>query len=36
VLAPVVEHRLRGDSDTTGHRGTSLARLLLDAVDVVA
>lgn len=36
VLAPVAEHRLRGDADTTGHRGTSLARLLLDAVDVVA
>ncbi len=36
VLAPVVEHRLRGDLDTTGHRGTSLARLLLDAVEVVA
>ncbi len=35
VLAPVAEHRLRGDRDTTGHRGASLARLLLDAVEVV-
>ena len=35
VLPPVAEHRLRGDRDTTGHRGTSLTRLLLDAVEVV-
>ncbi|MEH6823478.1 MAG: MoxR family ATPase [Motiliproteus sp.] len=35
VLAPVAEHRLRGERDTTGHRGTSLARLLVDAVEVV-
>ncbi|MEH6650100.1 MAG: AAA family ATPase [Motiliproteus sp.] len=35
VLEPVAEHRLRGDHDTTGHRGASLARQLLDAVEVV-
>ncbi|MEH6473995.1 MAG: MoxR family ATPase, partial [Halopseudomonas sp.] len=35
VLAPVAEHRLRGERDYTGHRGTSLARRLLDAVEVV-
>lgn len=35
VLEPVAEHRLRGDHDATGHRGASLARQLLDAVEVV-
>ncbi|MFT6915014.1 MAG: MoxR-like ATPase [Motiliproteus sp.] len=35
VLAPVAEHRLCGERNTSG-RGTSLARLLLDAVEVVA
>ena len=35
VLPSVAEHRLRGEQDTTGHRGVSLARRLLDAVEVV-
>ncbi|WP_210396478.1 AAA family ATPase [Motiliproteus sediminis] len=34
VLPAVAEHRLRGASDHSGHRGVSLARLLADAVDV--
>jgi len=36
VLPAVAEHRLRGSFDHSGHRGTSLARRLVDAVDVTA
>jgi MoxR-like ATPase len=35
VLASVAEHRLRGARDHTGHRGISLARKLLDGVEVI-
>ncbi|WP_207063559.1 MoxR family ATPase [Motiliproteus sp. SC1-56] len=35
VLPSVAEHRLRGALDHTGHRGESLARRLLDGVEVV-
>lgn len=34
VLPAVAEHRLRGSFDHSGHRGTSLARRLVEAVDV--
>lgn len=36
VLPSVVEHRLRGSSDFTGHGGISLAQKLLSGVDVLA
>lgn len=36
VLPSVVEHRLRGSSDFTGHGGISLAQKLLTGVDVLA
>ncbi len=36
VLPSVVEHRLRGSADFTGHGGTSLAQKLLTGVDVLA
>ena len=36
VLPSVVEHRLRGSADFTGHGGTSLAQKLLAGVDVLA
>ncbi|MGI9227191.1 MAG: AAA family ATPase [Gammaproteobacteria bacterium] len=36
VLPSVVEHRLRGSADFTGHGGTSLAQKLLSGVDVLA
>ena len=36
VLPSVVEHRLRGSADFTGHGGTSLAQKLLNGVDVLA
>ena len=36
VLPSVVEHRLRGSADFTGHDGTSLAQKLLAGVDVLA
>jgi len=35
VLPSVVEHRLRGSSDFTGHGGISLAQKLLSGVDVL-
>ena len=35
VLPSVVEHRLRGSSDYTGHHGISLAQKLLSGVDVL-
>ncbi len=35
VLPSVVEHRLRGSADFTGHGGTSLAQKLLTGVDVL-
>jgi MoxR-like ATPase len=36
VLPSVVEHRLRGSADFTGHGGISLAQKLLTGVDVLA
>jgi len=36
VLPSVVEHRLRGSADFTGHGGISLAQKLLSGVDVLA
>jgi len=36
VLPSVVEHRLRGNADFTGHGGSSLAQKLLTGVDVLA
>ena len=36
VLPSVIEHRLRGSADYTGHGGTSLAQKLLTGVDVLA
>jgi MoxR-like ATPase len=36
VLPSVVEHRLRGSADLTGHGGISLAQKLLTGVDVLA
>ena len=36
VLPSVVEHRLQGSADFTGHVGTSLAQKLLTGVDVLA
>jgi len=35
VLPSVVEHRLRGSADYTGHGGISLAQKLLTGVDVL-
>ena len=36
ILPSVVEHRLQGSADFTGHGGTSLAQKLLTGVDVLA
>lgn len=35
VLPPVVEHRLRGSVDHSGHEGTGLANRILTEVDVI-
>lgn len=35
VLTPVVEHRLRGSADHTGHEGKGLAHTMLNSVDVI-
>ena len=35
ILPPVVEHRLRANSDEDGHTGASLAQQMLNEVDVI-